>query len=190
MSKYDVKFCGCGRIHLIDCRKENKILEDNKDLLLICGGCGAATLIGAYIEPDFDDPDKTCYIMYSREFTYENTKTVTISDFGSTDGKKGIGEIFYSKGIRVPMMTGNYATNCFDGKFSDMLYPDFYKVQRRDVTVSEIMEFIDEFNHDRTTVNMDRFIAENPDDILEEISHHYIRGFSWKDTKFADEYNP
>ena len=189
MSKYDVRFCGCGRIHLIDREKENKVLEDNKNLLLICGGCGAATLIGANIESDFDDSDKTCYMMYDRELTYEKTKTITPADFESTEKEKGIGEILYSKGIRVPMKSGNYATSYHDGRFADMWYPDFWKIQRNDITVEEIMGFIDKFNRDRTTVDMRKFIRQNLDDELEAISQYYVDGFDWKGTKFETKYN-
>ena len=50
------------------------------------------------------------------------------------------------------------------------------------------MDFIDKYNHDRTTVNMDRFINETPDDILAELSTYYIDGLDWKGTKFEKEW--
>ena len=51
------------------------------------------------------------------------------------------------------------------------------------------MDFINEYTHDRTTVNMDRFIRETPEDMLEEISHHSIEGFNGKGTKWETKWN-
>ena len=48
-SKYDMRICKCGRIHMVPSERRNKALEVNKDLLLICGECGASTLIGGQI---------------------------------------------------------------------------------------------------------------------------------------------
>lgn len=188
-SKYDMRICKCGRIHMVPNEKVNRALKNNKNLLLICGSCGAARLIGADIEPDWNDPEKDCYIMYSGDFSSYKDETISISDFETTESKKGIEEILYSHGIKVPMMTGRYATDYSNGKFSDRWYPDFYKIQRKDVTVKEIMEFIDEYSHDRTTVNMRCFINETPEDMLEEISHYIIDGLNWKGTKWETDWN-
>ena len=187
--KYDIRICKCGRIHMVPNGKLDKALENNKNLLLVCGGCGAAALIGADIEPDWNEPDKDCYMMYSINFSPYRDTTISASDFESTEIKKGIEKIIYSHGIKVPMMTGQYATDYSNGRFSDRWYPDFYKIQRKDVTVNEIMTFIDEYTHDRTTVNMNRFILETPEDMLEEISHYLIDGFDWKGTKWETEWN-
>lgn len=52
------------------------------------------------------------------------------------------------------------------------------------VKVEEIMSFIDIYQKERMTVNMNRFIKETPDDILKEVSGYYIEGFNWTGTKF------
>ena len=187
--KYDMIICKCGRIHMLDNNKLNKALENNKNILFVCAGCGSATLIGANIEPDWNDPSKDCYMMYSGDFSDHEDKSITAADFESTEEQKGIEEIIYSHGLKVPMMTGQYATDYFNGIFSDRWYPDFYKIQRSDITVNEIMDFIDEYDHDRTTVNMDRFIHETPEDMLEEISHYSIDGLDFKGTKWETEWN-
>ena len=187
--KYDMRICKCGRIHMLDNNKLNEALENNKNILLVCAGCGSATLIGANIEPDWNDPSKDCYMMYSGDFSDYEDKSITAADFESTEEQKGIEEIIYSHGLKVPMMTGQYATDYFNGIFSDRWYPDFYKIQRSDITVNEIMDFIDEYDHDRTTVNMDRFIHETPEDMLEEISHYSIDGLDFKGTKWETEWN-
>lgn len=187
MNKYDMRICKCGRIHMIPNEKIEKALEKNKNLLLICAGCGAATLIGADIEPDWFELDKDCYMMYSMEFSSYESKSILVTDFETTDGSKGIEEIVYSHGIKVPMMTGQYATDYFNGKFSDRWYPDFYKIERRDITVEEIMKFIADYRRDRRTVNMERFIRETQEDMLEEISHYWIEGLNWKGTKWESK---
>ena len=145
--KYDMRICKCGRIHMVDNNKLEKALKNNKNLLLICAGCGNAILIGANIEPDWFNSDKNCYMMYSGELSPYDDKCITSVDFESSEKQKGIEEIIYSHGRKVPMMSGNYATDYFNGKFSDRWYPDFYKIQRCDITVKEIMDFIDKFNH-------------------------------------------
>lgn len=187
--KYDMHICSCGRIHMVPMEKLDSALEEDKELLLICGGCGAATRIGADIEPDWNEPNKDCYMMYSRDFSSDKSVSIVPEDFERTDSHKGIREIYYSKGIKVPMETGEYARSYFNGTFSDMWYPDFYMIQRKGITVPEIMEFIDEYCRKRKTVNMDRFIREAPEDMLEEISHYLIRGLNWKGTKWETEWN-
>ena len=189
--KYDMRICRCGRIHMIDNNRINSALKKNKNLLLICAGCGAATLIGADVEMDWtvQGKEKTeeIYMMYSNEFSASEDSINTPADFKTTDNHKGIEEIIYSQGLKVPMMSGQYATDYFNGIFSDRWHPDFYKIQRDDITVKEIMNFIDEFNRDRTTVNMDRFIYESPEDMLDEISRYSIKGFNWAGTKWESK---
>ena len=183
--KYNITFCKCGRIHAIENKKIEDALEENKDFLLICANCGAATIIGADITPDWDEPSKNCYMMYSRDLSSYKDAEITQDAFKDGPNQKAIKEILYSHGYAVPMMSGNNATDFFSGgRFSDRWYPDFYKIQRDDITVKEIMQFIDKFNDDRTTVNMDRFIYNTPDDVLEELSHYSIDGFDWSGTKF------
>lgn len=188
-NKYDMRICKCGRIHMVDSEKLEKALKNDKNLLLICAGCGNATVIGANVEPDWYDPKKTCYMMYFGTFSDYKDKIIKAEDFETKEGKKGIEEIIYSHGYKVPMMTGMYATDYSSGKFSDRWYPDFYKIQRSDITVKEILKFIDEYNHDRTTVNMNRFVHETPDEILEIISRYHIKGLNFKGTKWENEWN-
>lgn len=184
MSKYDMRICSCGRIHMVNMEKVSRVCEANKNLLLICAGCGRATLIGADVEPDWENLDKDCYSMYARDFAKYDDRIINSHAFEETEGEKAIDEIIYSHGYKVPMATGQYATDYFGGRFSDRWYPDFYKIQRNDITVPEIMKFIDEYSHDRTTVNMKRFISQTPEDVLEEISHYWIEGLDWTGTKW------
>lgn len=184
MSKYDIRFCKCGTIHAIPEEKIDNALDANKNLLFICAKCGNATLIGADITKDWFEPEKTCYNMYSFDFSRYESKNINLSDFESTKDQKGINEIYYSYGYSVMMKSGQNATDFFCNKFSDRWYPDFYKIQRKNITVEEIMKFIEKYQHDRTTVNMKYFINNTPKDVLEEISHYYIEGLDWTGTEY------
>lgn len=183
MNKFDIRICSCGRIHTLPSEKINNAIEHNKDFLYICGGCGIATVIGADEGYDFYD-DNICYDMYSRTLPKEDT--VFDTDFINTSNQyhKQISEIFYSNGYKVPMKSGMDATDFYVGKFSDRWHPDFYKIQRNDVTVDEIMDFIDDFNKNRTTVDMERLIDRLPEDVLEELSALYIPSLDWANTKY------
>lgn len=190
-NKYDMRICKCGHIHMIPWEKIDASVKANKNLVLICARCGAGTIIGADIEPDefSDKPDAVCYMMYAGDLSPYKDKIITEEFFKGNDKEKAVAEILYSHGLRVPMKTGNYANNYFNGKFADMWYPDFYKIQRKDITVPEIMDFIKTFTEERTTVNMSRFINENPEDMIEEISHYLIKGFDWSGTKYENDWN-
>lgn len=181
--KYDVRICSCGRIHVVDSEKAYKALEENSDTILICAGCGSATLFGADIVPDYDDIEKEVYELYSRSFSNDKSTEITEDIFKDGSNKK-VKSILYSQGIKVPMKNGEYASSYFDGKFSSLTYPDLYKIDRDDITAKEVREFISDFNRNRTTVDMERFIDETPDDVLESVSKYFISGFDWTGTKY------
>lgn len=174
--KYDIRICSCGVIHAIPVEKVNKAIKHNKELILMCGSCGKAIRIGADEDMDYDG--NPCYMMYTRDFTYQQTESITKDSF------KDVEEIFYDIGYKVPMMTGQNATDYIFGHFSDRWYPDFYKIERNDITVPEIMKFIETYKKERCTVNMDRFINTTPDDVLEDLSSYLIEGLDWTGTKY------
>lgn len=181
--KYEVRVCICGRIHVFSHEKIENAIYNDKELLLICGGCGAGTIIGADYRPDgaygLDEP---CYDMYS--FTLDKTYSIT-SDFKTPDGHE-ISEIFFDEGIKVPMMTGEYAGQYtpFAG-FSDIWFPDMYKIEAPETTMEDVAEFIAKYRKDRKTVNMNRLINENNNpEILKAISSRLIEGLDWTDTEY------
>ena len=176
MNKYHMQICSCGRIHMIDIGKINKTYEENKNLLLICAGCGEATLIGADKQSDPLDSNKSCYFSYAIPFSKNQDQTICDYMFDSIrlDGMKALSEILYSHGYKVAMMTGRYATCYIAGRFFDYSY-DNYTTKR---PISET---------DRSLVNMKRFISDTPDDILKEISRYWIEGFDWTGTKWEQK---
>lgn len=186
----ELRICSCGRLHFIDEDIFSTALEQDKNVLLICGSCGRATIIGADKEPDIygDDPTKICYNMYSCDI-HEDMKEFEASSFDSTECKKGIYKIVYSKGKGVPMMSGMYAQQFGANGFEENWFPDFWKIERSNITVDEIMQFIGEWRKERSTVSMNRLLHELTEEEAELLSHFYIRGLDWSGTKYAKNWD-
>lgn len=186
MSKLNVRICTCGRIHFIPETEIDAALKADKNFVLVCGGCGRVTSIGADIEADWEDPTKTIYNMYAYPMGQYDDFTLTADNFETVEGHKGIHKVWYSKGKQVMMNTGYYA-KCYTpahGRFEDIWYPDFWKIQRNDITVDEIQQFIKEWENDRITVNMNMLLRELSHDEAEALSHFIISGLDWTGTKY------
>lgn len=189
--KFEIAICKCGRIHALDRDMVEETCYtngyDNKDLALICGGCGKITLIGAnygpnmYMEPDDDDEDVMCYDCYTEEFKPRTCIELTPEAFNKST------KIVYDEGYKVPMKTGEYATRYYNGRFSDMTYPFFTEIERVDTTMDDVREFIDKFRTDRITVNMDNLVKELPDEVLTELSDYFIDAFDWTSTPYKKD---
>ena len=118
--KFDVRFCSCGRIHLVDWDSIENAIDNNKEILLICGGCGRASRIGA---DDYFDGGKS---MYTIDLAHESKDHVIIDERNFSDNADSSEEYFpkftkiiYSNGIRIPMKNGYYATSYFNGIWQD-----------------------------------------------------------------------
>ena len=186
--KKEVRICHCGRLHFIDFDIIDAALNADKDVLLICGICGKATMIGADRMPDYwTDSDKEVFNMYAYNAGDEDF-TLDASKFENTNSTKGIFKVVYSVGKGVPMMTGSHAGIYTFGRFEDIWYPDFYKIEHPDVTLQDVHDFIDKWRRNRTTVNMNRLINSLTDDEAELLSRLYIEGLDWKGTKYERKY--
>lgn len=61
----------------------------------------------------------------------EKSESITEDIFKGTENKKAISEIYYSHGIKVPMMNGYYATEYHHGIFYDgMVIANLYEIDR------------------------------------------------------------
>lgn len=88
------------------------------------------------------------------------------------------------------MMNGYYATEYHNGIFYDgRIIANLYEIDRPNVTAAEVQDFLENARKEARTVNMNRFIRENEDDMLEEISRCFIKEFDWKGTKYESEWN-
>lgn len=183
--KFDIRVCGCGRIHAIpyeDVVKQCYTGEDNNgDIALICGRCGKMTIIGADYGPSWDDDSDGAYNCYSMDKTVDIGKTVEITP--KLFSKKT--KVLYSAGYPVPMMSGEYATsyNNYAG-FTDFTVPSFYEIQRTDISAEEILKWIENKQKASHTVNMRALINSLPEDVCEELSHYGIDGLDWTGTKY------
>lgn len=191
--KYEIRICKCGTIHFIPDEKIQKALEENKDLLWICGSCGQATRIGADKVPNIYDlgPDSPEYVyeMYSMNINPNEMKdsiSINWKDFMMRGDKKPLSEIFYNVGIKVPMQTG-YTAKCYNHAnqyFMDIWYPDWYKIERKDITKEEILEFIEQHKKDCMKVNMNLFIRQTPKQYLEILAQTWMPEFDWTGTEY------
>ena len=190
MRKYDIRICHCGHIHLIPFEKIDNAIKYDKNLLLICADCGSATVIGADKEWDEYEPNKECYMMYAGDFSPYSSSSITEETFKGKEDKKAISEIYYSRGIKIPMMNGYYATEYHDGIFYDgRVIANLYEIDRPDVTAEEVQNFLKDARKEASTVNMNQLIRENKEDFLKEISRFCISGFNWKGTKYERRWN-
>lgn len=90
--KYRLMICNCGRIHLISTEQINNSIYDNKDLMVICGGCGKVTILGADKDQN-DYIDGRTYFLYTHELSKDRSKIIIADDFKGTKGQKAISKI-------------------------------------------------------------------------------------------------
>lgn len=197
-NKYQIRVCSCGTIHFIPEDKIDKALEENKNLLWLCGNCGQGTIIGGDEEPnDFDDsPDApdTIYSMYSVDFNPNGMHEfieIQPSSFEQREGDKGLSEIFYSRGIKVPMKTGYNARyyNHANRYFMDTWAPDWYKIERKDITLPAIVEFIEDYRKECREISMPLFIRQTDEKYLKLLASNInFTEFNWTGTKYEELY--
>ena len=190
--KYEVRFCSCGHIHVFPFSLVEDAVKADEHLLLICADCGKASMIGADIlEGGYygDEEGKTCYSMYTSDFSKYDSKLITKNFFRRHKTHKALNKIYYSHGLEVPMMTGYKANYYYDGEFCDGSEPDWYEIDHTgDLSREEIMAFINKHRSNKWKVNMERFIRNNDEDKIRAISNYVVKGLDWRGTKF--EYKP
>lgn len=190
--KYDVRICRCGHIHFIKMDDITEALRAEKEIVVICACCGAASIIGADKFSDFDENGEVvdCYDMYSSALRagINIDESFFIQSQDSHAGKFW-SSVIYSKGVAVPMMTGMDANHYDCAGFSDMIYPNLYEIDRTDITPADVHKFIEEYHRDRCTVNMKRLLQMLDDDQAEGLSHLIIPQLNWSGTKWATKYN-
>lgn len=189
MQKFEVRICSCGRIHFIDNALIDEALDQGKNLMLVCGGCGSVQLIGADRQPDWDDPSKTVFNMYTWS-VHEEQKIWDASLFTGTDKQKAVSKIFYSQGVQVMMESGYFAKS-FEhgvGRFQDMWYPDFWKIPAN-ATAEEYKAFIEKWQRESVTVNMPFLLRTLTEEQAQALSGYAIEGLNWKGTKFEREWH-
>lgn len=154
MDKYKVKFCECGRVHFLDFEKVLKVCdEDDKTLLFVCNNCGKTLLI--WLDECMDGK-----AWGSRSVSNEEVNPDTL------------GLIMTSRGEKIYMKTGGYATAMAGGTFID------WETKGEDITDS-----------DRKTVDTKKTINMIRDEEKLNLLSNYAVDIKWKGTKFKKSFN-
>lgn len=163
----NVEVCKCGTIHVVQSEKFINAINSDRNYLQVCRNCGATTVHGKeYI--GLNENGNRVYTLYATELP-DDRCGITIEDFDFSNGKKPFSEIYFSHGYKVPMMSGGYAN-----EFKNSSFYENYSTTTR--------------SHEQAqTVDMDRFIKETPDEILDAVSRLWIFGINWKDTKYYND---
>ncbi len=128
MSKYNVNFCRCGRVHFIEWEKINKVCSDKtKSLLHICNNCGHVLDIWF---TDYEDG----YAINSKSVLNEELEV------------KNIGLVVTSTGTKIYMKTGNEATMLEGGTFIDWGTSDrgCKEEDRYEVDIHKTLRYLDD----------------------------------------------
>lgn len=193
MKKLEARICKCGRIHFYSNEMLSQLLEEEKELMLICSGCGNVTRIGADIEPAifFDedaDPEEIVYNMYA---THSEQEEIGPEDFNKDlmfeAGKRTIGKILIDEGVRVYMKTGYTADYYGNNGFSDF-GSNFDRIKQY-ATLEELEQDMNEYDKLRHEVRMQTLLRELTDDQAETLSSYLIHGLDWSGTKWETEWN-
>ena len=188
LPKFEVRICKCGRIHFIENEKIEEALHQDKDLLVICGGCGTATKFGADRTTDFDGQE--VFDMYA--YTMPDTGFVlTAESFATIEGKqKGISQIIHSEGVKVMMKTGYYARyyNSVHGQFQDTWYPNFWEIPD-DASAADYKTFIEKFKEESVTVDMKTLLRHLSEEQAAALSRFHIKSLNWSGTQYKTDFN-
>jgi len=175
--RYDVRFCSCGRIHIMPFDELDWLSEDHKNrrIIRICANCGKA--IVTFLTENFDNGfDVNCCDLDDHKVeVWNNTK------------------IYYSRGIIVYMKSRNEAdsfqANCFANckEWEQMMNSSpnglcpIYEAEKQ--------------RQDWATVDTERLInnikwsyKDDADNILKSISGYGVR-IHWKGTEYETEWN-
>lgn len=192
--EYDVRFCSCGTIHFIESETVQTAVTANRELIVICGGCGKSFVIGADREPNWENPESSeyAYSMYSNDFNKSFTTTIEESFVIMDDGSNRVFShnpiVRYSMGKRPMMMTGQRASHYRNGKFYDEDY-DVLSLLESCTLVSEVQRHVDHWKLNKSVVNTTRLFNELSDDELRHLSHYSLEGLDWTNTKYETDYN-
>lgn len=182
----EARICHCGRIHFYDADRVYNAVEEGKDIILVCGGCGTVTVMGGDDVTGMYEDEGICYSMYAYDIDKETT--FNADTFTGGENKKPVAEIIYSPGKKVMMMTGYYA-RCFSNDiFEDIWYPDFWKLEHKGLTIQEVMDFIEENRTKRRKVNMRALMKElTPEEAKVLHSRYLIEAFDWTETELGPQ---
>ena len=168
-SKYECRFFPNGRVVFVPTEDIENAIHARKELLVICNSWsgGYAIAIGAEERQDYEEPDKTCWDMYSYDI---RDKEFTAEDF------QKFYKVIFSSGERIMMKTGDEATMETGGNFID-----WDTKKPHDVTDEQ-------WDKMRKTVDAQFTVNMLRNDEKAECLSHYGVGIEWTGTKFERKY--
>lgn len=193
MKKLEVSICNCGRIHFYSSELLDKLLEEEKELVLVCSRCGHTMHIGADIESAmfFDeeaDPEDIAYNMYS--YSLENEE-FDASNFDKEamkmEGKRTIGKIIIDEGVGVKMDTGYMADYFGANGFVD--YGSKFDRRKKYASLEELESDLDDYDKQRHQVCMKYLLRKLTDEQAEILSCSLIKNLDWSGTKWENSWN-
>ena len=188
MNKLEVRICKCGRLHFYQNELLDKLLEEEKELVLICSRCGNVMHIGADIEPAsffYEDanPEEIVFNMYS-----SNTKNEEISqenfnqELMNSENKRTIGKIIIDEGIGVYMNTGYTADYYGNDGFAD--YGSTFDRVKKYTSLEVLERDLNDYEKRRVQVKMKNLLETLTDDQADALSCFRINGLDWTGTKW------
>ena len=171
---YEVRFCNCGRIHVMPKDELDWLSEDwqNRSIIRICANCGATD------------------IMFLSE--YMEGYAVNCNSFNDGLNKLFSKEtkVYYTRGIKVHMMSGTEADSEQSGYFVNC--QEWKKIMGNGY---ESLPEAEKAGKKWATVDTKRLIRdiewefkEKADDILNSISGYAVK-IHWEGTKYCTDYN-
>lgn len=150
MNKYQAHIFGNGRIALIEEKDYSDALEQEKEILVFCGGWsgGYARAFGANREPDYYNINSgnDCFSCYAYDVKDETFTYEQLAKFY---------RVIVTDGIKVYMKTGEPATSYFGSTFSDWdtKYKDFIQRsfgENKNITEEEFEKLRHQINVEKT----------------------------------------
>lgn len=184
----ELKVCKCGRIHFYKFSMLYELLEDEKELILICSNCGDVIHIGSDKRKEMVDI-KDLSVKYIHEmYSYKiESETITELNFNkekmNEEQKRTIGKILISSGKPVYMETGFYADSMVDSNFCDSSSQFPYFNEKYD-SVEQILSGLIKYNEKRKKVVMHVFIKSLTDEEAKTLSGYLFKNLDWKGTKY------
>lgn len=193
MKKLEVRICKCGRIHFYSSELLDKLLEEEKELVLVCSRCGHTIHIGADVESAmfFDedaDPEDIAYNMYAYSLENEEFDAKNFDkEAMKKEGKRTIGKIIIDEGIGVMMDTGYMADYYGSNGFAD--YGSNFDRMKKYKSLSELESDLDDYDKQRHQVCMKALLRNLTDDQAETLSCYFIKNLNWSETKYENSWN-
>jgi len=168
---YDVRFCQCGRIHVMPYSEMTWMAKDcqNRSVTRVCANCGAAYT--TFLSECEDGFDVNCISLKTGVTEFNNQH-----------------RIHYSKGITVCMKSGEEADTYQNGFFVNSKEWSYETSEKN-------LSYADKQRHDFVTVDTERLIREvereykeKADDILKAISGYAVK-IHWEGTKYCKSFN-